>query len=198
MGYKKNEALQVNYIALKKTTGLTDVKMRVYNTADVLINEYTMIEVAASSGDAALGLYRKSFTPTTDGQWRVRIESVINGDDISKIFEIGNFKLDDIETIVADIDGNVDQALLDIAAVKGVVDSTEGKVDQAILDVAAVKGVVDSTEGKVDQTILDVAAVKGVVDSTEGKVDQSLLDIAAVKGVVDNIDLQVNAGGYIL
>jgi hypothetical protein len=191
MDYKKNEALQVNYIALKKTTGLTDVKMRVYNPADVLVNEYTMVEVAASSGDASLGLYRKSFTPTTDGQWIVRIESIVNGDDISKIFEIGNYNLDDVKAQTQSIedkediiDGNVDQALLDVAAVKGVVDSTEGKVDQTLLDVAAVKGVVDSTETKVDGVVIDIAAVKAQTQSIEDK--------------VDTIDLQINAGGYIL
>jgi len=203
--YKKGEVLKVNYLALKKTEGLTDVTMYVYNPSDVLVNTVVMTEVVAESGMDALGLYRGSFTPALEGQYRVRIESATNGDDISKVFEIGNFKLDDLDAQLVTIDGKIDNLDADVVAVKGVVDSTEGKVDGLVVDVAAVKGVVDGI-------VTDVAAVKGVVDTTDGKVDNLDADVVAVKGVVDatklvvdatkivvdSIDAQISQGGYIL
>ena len=176
MSYRKNVAIKVNYVALHRQTGLTDLEMKIYDeTGTELGSGLSPITLVAVPSNG--GAYYGSFTPDAKGQWRIRIQSATNFDDIQKVFEISN----------ADVDSNEDK-----------IDIIDGNIDQALLDIAAVKGVVDSTEVKVDQTILDVAAVKGVVDSTEGKVDQSLLDIAAVKGVVDNIDLQVNAGGYIL
>jgi len=142
--YKKGEVLKVNYLALKKTAGLTDVTMYVYNPSDVLVNTVVMTEVVAESGMDALGLYRGSFTPALEGQYRVRIESATNGDDISKVFEIGNFKLDDLDAQLVTIDGKVDNLDADVVAVKGVVDATKLVVD-------ATKIVVDSIDAQISQ-----------------------------------------------
>ena len=146
MIYKKDEAIKVNYLALKKTIGLTDVEMQIYNPSDTLITTATMVEEVSETGENDLGLYRSSFTPTSSGQWRIRIQSATNGDDISKIFEIGNYKLDDLQTQLVTIDGKIDNLDDDVVDVKGVVDSTEGKVDGLVIDVAAVKSVVDSID----------------------------------------------------
>jgi hypothetical protein len=144
--YKKNEAIKVNYIALKKTVGLTDVEMQVFNPADVLVSTFTMTEVVAGSGENALSLYRASFTPTTDGQWRIRIQSATNLDDISKVFEIGNYKLDDVKDQLDTVEGKVDIIDGNVTSIKGTVETTDGKVDGIIVDIAAVKAVVDSID----------------------------------------------------
>lgn len=198
--YKKNEALQVNYIALHKTAGLTDVYMKVYNPSDTLVTTVTMTEVVAASGENVLGLYRGSFTPTTDGQWRVRIESVTNNDDISKIFEVGNYKLDDvkdqtqsIEDKTDIIDGNVDLIKTETDKIQTIDDNvdlikTETDKIQTIDDnLDSVKTTVETTDGKVD--IID-----GNVDSIKTETDK----IQSIKETVEAIDTDIAPGGYIL
>jgi len=148
MKYKLNTVIKVNYTALHRAASLVDLDMKVYDEAGVLFSTVTLTEISGSGG-----IYYGSFTPDAIGQWRIRIQSVTNLDDIQKIFEISTSDIDEvklqtqsIEDKIDTIDGNVSQSLLDIAAVKDVVDSTEGKVDTVILDVAAVKGVVDAID----------------------------------------------------
>lgn len=139
--YKKNDALKVNYIALNKTTGLTDVSMAVYDEVGGLFSTVTMTEVVGAGG-----LYQGSFTPDESGQWRVRITSATNLDDISKIFEIGNYKLDDVKDQTQDIEDKIDIIDGNVTSIKSTVETTDGKVDTIITDVAAVKAVVDAIE----------------------------------------------------
>lgn len=175
MGYKKNVAIKVNYVALHRTTGLTDLEMHFYDEAGVevpITSPVTMTEIVGGNG-----AYYGSFTPDAKGQWRIRIQSATNNDDIQKVFEISDSDADEIKLQTQSIedktdiiDGNVDQTLLDIAAVKTQTQSIEDKAD--IID------------GNVDQTLLDIAAAKAVIDAT--------------KVVVDSIDDQISTGGYIL
>lgn len=138
--YKKNEAIKVNYIALNKTTGLTDVEMEVFNPSDVLVTTVTLVEVAAGSGEDPLGLYRGSFTPTTEGQWRIRIQSATNNDDISKVFEIGNYKLDDVKDQLDTVEGKVDVIDGNVTAIKT---KTDNLPANTATELANIKSVVD-------------------------------------------------------
>lgn len=172
MRYKIGEAVTVDYIALKRTTGLTNLKMQVFDEAGIEFagSPITMIEVIAGTGENDLGLYTADFTPDAVGRWRIRIESATNKDDLSKIFQIQVTKEDDIKTVV---------------------DSIEGKVDNLDLDIIDVKTVVDSTEGKVDNLDADVIAVAGQI--TDVKVQTQ-----SIEDKIDAIDLQIDSGGYIL
>jgi len=130
MRYKKNNVLKVNYVALHKTVGLTDLEMKVYDEASVLFDTVTMTAVPSNGG-----AYYASFTPDAKGQWRIRIQSDTNHDDIQKVFEVGDSDIDEIKLQTQSIedkediiDANVDQALLDIAAIKLVVDDIDDQI----------------------------------------------------------------------
>jgi hypothetical protein len=195
--YKKNEAIKVNYLALKKTVGLTDVTMYVYNTLDVLVSTLVMTEVVADSGMDALGLYRSSFTPTTEGQWRIRIESATNGDDISKVFEIGNYKLDDIKDQTQDIedkvdiiDGNVDLVKIETDKIPAIKTETD--------KIPAIKTETDkiqTIDDNVDTVNSNVSAIKAKTDNLPAN---TATELTYIKNKVDSIDTQINPGGYIL
>jgi len=165
MGYKKNVAIKVNYVALHRTAGLTDLDMKVYDEAGVLFATVTLTEIVGGGG-----AYYGSFTPDEKGQWRIRIQSATNHDDVQKVFEISNNDVDDV---------------------KSQLDTVEGKIDVIDGNVTSIKGTVETTDGKVDTVITDVAAVKGVVDSTETKVDGMITKL-------QDIDDQISTGGYIM
>jgi endonuclease IV len=131
MEYKNGVAITIEYIVLGRTTGLTDVTLKAYNSSDVLKNTITMTEVSG-------GLYRATFTPDSVGLWRVAITSVTNLDNIQKGYQIVAYTIADAGT--------------DIAAVKGVVDTIAIDTTTIISDVGDVKGVVDTIA-------LDTAAI---------------------------------------
>ena len=137
---KKNEEFRVNYIAIGKTTGLTDLTLTVYDEGGIAFG--APIVMAEDAG----GLYHGSFTPDAAGQWRITISSVVNHDDLQKVYDVVLATTDDVKTQtqsiedkVDTIDGNVSQVLLDVAAVKLQTQSIEDKVDD-------VKTVVDSID----------------------------------------------------
>lgn len=173
MHYRKDEVLKVVYMALSKTGGLTDLTLRVYNPSNDLVNTITMTEVSEGSGIGG-GLYTGSFTPTVAGQYRIRIDSAINSDDFAKVYEIANLDLDDVKTELDLIDGKIDVIGTD--------------VDTALLDLISI-------EGKVDTANTNIGLIKTKTDNLP--VDTATT-LAAIKAVVDSIELQVNAGGYIL
>ena len=193
--YKKNEPIKVNYIALKKTTGLVDVLMQVYDENGVAFGSpITMTEVVAGSGENPLGLYQGSFTPDENGQWRIRIESATNGDDISKVFEVGKYKLDDIKDQTQDIedkidiiDGNVDLIKTETDKIPAIKTETD-KIQTIDDNVDSVKTTVEATDGKVD-------AIKAKTDNLPADTATQLDDI---EDKIDDIDTQINPGGYIL
>ena len=135
--YKKNETLTANYVALNKTAYLVDVTMRVYNPSDSLVSTVVMTEVIAESGMAVLGLYRAPFIPNVDGQWRIRITSAVNGDDISKVFEIGNYKLDDIKDQTQDIEDKIDILDNNVDTINTNVSEIKIKTDNLPVDTAS-------------------------------------------------------------
>lgn len=130
MDYKKNSTIKVNYIALNKTTGLTDVTMYVYDELGALFTTVVMTELIEGSGVDPSGLYYGSFTPDEKGQWRVRIQSDTNGDDIQRVFEIGNYDVDDVKTQTQDIEDKVD-------TIDGNIDAIKTKTDNLPADTSS-------------------------------------------------------------
>ena len=143
-GYIKNAVLRVNYVALKKTSGLIDLQMKVYDEVGGLFTTVTMSEISGMGG-----LYEGDFTPDAVGQWRVRIQSATNGDDISKLFETQLTSEDDIKVQTQSIEDKVDASKLVIDATKGVVDATKLVVDATKLVVDNIKTVVDDIHNEI-------------------------------------------------
>jgi methyl-accepting chemotaxis protein len=177
--YKKDVAVTVMYVALKKTTGLADLQMKVYDEVGGLFTTVTLSEVSGNGG-----LYTGSFTPDEAGSWRARIQSVANKDDVQRLFEVNLVGIDDVDSTVTNIDGNV-------TSIKGTVESTAS-------DVTSVKGTVESTasdvtsvKGTVESTASDVTSIKGTVESTAS-------DVTSIKGTVETIADEITTGGYIL
>lgn len=83
MNYNKDSVIKVNYSALHRQLGLTDLIMKVYDETNALQDTITMSEIVNSGG-----IYTASFIPDEIGQWRVRIQSNTNNDDYSKIYEV--------------------------------------------------------------------------------------------------------------
>jgi len=143
--YKKNVAIKINYIAIKKTTGLTDVEMKVYDEAGSLFSTVTMTELGGAGA-----LYYGSFTPDAVGQWRIRIQSATNLDDYQKVFEIGTYDVDDVKDQLDTVEGKVDIIDGNLTSVKGTVESTDSKVDALQIDLTSVKGTVESLDVQIN------------------------------------------------
>jgi hypothetical protein len=139
--YKKNVAIKINYIAIKKTTGLTDVEMKVYDEAGGLFSTVTMTELGGAGA-----LYYGSFTPDAVGQWRIRIQSATNLDDYQKVFEVGNYNVDDVKDQLDTVEGKVDVIDGNVTSIKSTVETTDGKVDDLQSDVTSIKGTVESLD----------------------------------------------------
>lgn len=179
MRYKVGETLTVDYVALKRKTGLTNLKMQVWDEAGVEFagSPITMIEVIAGTGETDLGLYTANFTPDAVGRWRIRIESATNKDDLSKIFEIQATKEDDIKSAVDNLDG-------DVVTLDGKVVALDGKVDNLDADVVAVAGQITNLDA-------DVVAVAGQITDVKSQTQ-------SIEDKIDAIDLEIDTGGYVL
>ena len=166
---KVNEANKLIYVALNKTTGLSDLVLQPYDEAGVTFGTPT------SFTELANGAYEASFTPDAVGVWRVRVSSASNLDDAIKSYDVIATKLDDVKVVVDSVETKVDTIDTVVDATKVVVDSVETKVDTIDTVVDASKVVVDAT--------------KVVVDSVETKVDSMQSDVTEIKA-------NVTIGGY--
>lgn len=163
MDYKKNAAITISFRPINYTTGLTDLTAKVYDESDALFSTTVMTEVVGQGG-----LYESSFTPDEVGQWRVRITSATNLDDVTKAFEVKLHDIDDVDSHVQDV---------------------EDKIDIIDNNVDLIK-----TETDKIQTIDDnVDAIKTKTDNLPADTEQVLTDI---KDVVDNINTNISRGGY--
>lgn len=160
MTYRVGNAIKVNYVALKRTTGLTDLYMRIYdkdgNELGSGLSPVLMTEVVGAGG-----LYQASFTPDAVGQWRIRILSATNGDDISKVFEIEPYNLSDIEDHLEDLEDKLDFIDGNVTSVKNTVESTATKVD-------AIKTKTDNLPA---DTAAELNYIKNKVDSIDAQIN---------------------------
>lgn len=154
MIYKKSVAIKVFYVALHRTTGLTTLDMLVYDELSALFTTVTLTEIVGSGGG-----YYGSFTPDEKGQWRIRIQdtaSAGNGDDIQKVFEVGNSDVDTLDTKIDVIDSNVDLIKLETDKIQTIddnVDAIKIKTENLPVDTAAELDAIDAKLTDIDNQI---------------------------------------------
>lgn len=175
--YTKNKAIHIAYRALNYVTGLTDVSAKVYDEIGGLFTTITLTEVVGQGG-----LYIGTFTPDEAGQWRIRISSITNLDDVTKVFEVGLYDTDDIKVQTQSIEDKID-------IIDGNIDLIKLETDK----IQTIDDNVDSIKTTVESTALDVTAIKTKTDNLPADTEQSLVDI---KTVVDNINTSISRGGY--
>lgn len=153
---KVSVAKKVMYVALNKVTGLTDLLLQPYDEAGVAFGSpIAFVELAN-------GAYEASFTPDAVGTWRVRVSSIVNGDDAIKSFEVVTNDLADIISKVDVIDGIVDSIKTEtdkIQTIDNNIDTIKIETDkiQTIDDnVDSVKTTVESNATKLDTIVLSV------------------------------------------
>ena len=202
MDYKVGLPITIQYVALKKTAGLTDLTFKSYNPSEVLVDTIVMTEVGG-------GVYKAVFTPALVGQWRIDIASVVNGDSAGKVLEIEAYNIGDVKSGVDTVGGKVDAVKTELDAVQSAVGVTDGKVDTLTTKSDAIKTELDTVNGKADTITTNVAAVKTELDTVNGnvsaiksKTDNLPVDTAgaltAIQSAVNGVAAQINVGGYIL
>jgi hypothetical protein len=147
MVYKKGVAIKVFYVALHRTTGLTTLDMKVYDEVGGLSTTITLTEIVGSGGG-----YYGSFTPDEKGQWRVRIQdtgSASNGDDIQKVFEVGNTDVDSLETKIDLIDSNVDLVKTETDKIQSIKTKTDNLPANTATELTDIKNMVQDIDDQV-------------------------------------------------
>lgn len=135
MSYKVNAVREVTYQAAGSTPGLTDVTMEIFDETGAKdipnFPDVVMTEIDST------GRYKGSFTPDTEGKWRVMIDSATKPGKIVRDFDIVGHDVDSVGDAIAVTDGKVD-----ILPTKVEVDA---KIDALIdIDAAAVNAEVDT------------------------------------------------------
>lgn len=100
--YKVNEIIEVTYQATGATSGLTDIKMEIYDeTGAKDVNTFPDV-IMAEIG--VTGRYKGSFTPDVKGKWRIMINSVAKKGKMVRDFDIIDHNIDSIGDAVAAFD----------------------------------------------------------------------------------------------
>lgn len=119
MIHKINTPWEKTYQATKSTSGLTDVKMEIYDQtrAKDIVNfpDVIMTEIGST------GRYYGSFTPDEEGRWRVMIDSATKSGKVVVDIFVTAHDIDSIgdaiaalnDLAAADINTEVDSALAD-------------------------------------------------------------------------------------
>lgn len=83
MQYKINTSIEVRYLAINRTTGISDLKLTPTNPSGVDGSQVTFTEIGG-------GLYKATFTPNALGWWWARVSSVLHPEDVSaKSYYVG-------------------------------------------------------------------------------------------------------------
>lgn len=100
--YKMNEEIKIKYQPSGRQTGLT-VTVDVYSAIDQLIagQSGSMMEIGTT------GVYKKTFTPNTEGEWHVHITDNVGGK-VIKAYSVGNYNLNDVGANLVSTEAKVD------------------------------------------------------------------------------------------
>lgn len=128
--YKVNEVIEVTYQAAAATTGLVDVTMEIYDESGVKdgVNfpDVPMTEIGAS------GRYTGSFTPDTNGKWRVMIDSVVKPGKSLRDYGVVSHNIHSVGGAIAASESNIrgvdDDTLKDIS---DQIDNISGAADSS-------------------------------------------------------------------
>lgn len=117
--YKISEVIEVTYQATKSTSGLTDVKMEIYDETHakdgVNFPDVTMTEIGST------GRYYGVFTPDAEGIWNILIDSATKKGEVVKQYAVVGYNVDAVGDAVAalndistaDVNAQADTALAD-------------------------------------------------------------------------------------
>jgi len=100
MSYKVDNSIKLQYLALNKVTGLTDITLKTYNPSGTLVDTTVLTEASA-------GLYETTFIPNVIGFWRITIVSALNGDSVQKQYQVESADLNSIAISIETIDANI-------------------------------------------------------------------------------------------
>ena len=136
--WKIGEAIDVTYQAVKNTTGLVDVVMKIYDETRALdgVNfpDVTLTEIGAT------GRYYGSFTPDAEGVWMITVDSATKSSAVVKTFNVAGHNVDSIGDAIAalnnlsaaQVNAEVDTALSDYDV------PTKAELDLAEADIRGV------------------------------------------------------------
>lgn len=133
---KVNVEKKVIYIALNKTTGLTDLVLQPYDEAGVAFGS------PIAFTELTNGAYQAAFTPDALGTWRIRVSSVTNHDEATKAFSVVEKDISDVVTLIDAMDVKVDAIKTEtdkIQSTKDEVITAQTKIDNVATDLAIVK-----------------------------------------------------------
>lgn len=183
--YKVGEVIDVTYQATKSTSGLTDVKMEIYDESRAKdignFPDVTMTEIGST------GRYYGSFTPDAEGIWTILIDSATKSGKIVKAFAITAHNLDSIGDAVAAlnnlsaaaVNAEVDTALADYDA------PTKAELDSGLAALNDVSTAEVNTQ--VDTALADYdGPTKAELDTSESNIRGT--DSDTLKTISDQLD----------
>jgi len=148
--YKIGELIEVTYQASNALSGLTDVKMEIYDETGAKdvgnFPDVTMTEIGST------GRYKGSFTPDAEGKWRVMVNSASHIGKMVKDYDVVAHNIDSIGDAVGTVNSEMAK---DVTVAK---DSTVAK------DATVAK---DSTVAK-DATVAKEATLNAVSTKIDG------------------------------
>jgi len=136
-----NKAKQVYYVTDPKVAGLTDLIMTVKNPNGTVLSSVAMEEYAN-------GIYTLGFIPPVLGDYEVTITSVVNGDDITRVYTAVAYDVIDAVNKINIVDGKVDALVIKGDEIKAVVDANGVKLAAVVLKADEIKTVVDANSNK--------------------------------------------------
>jgi len=145
---KVGNPVDVTYQAVKLTTGLSDVVMKIYDETRALdgVNfpDVTMTEIGAT------GRYYGSFTPDAVGVWTVIVDSATKSGPVVQTFIVTANDIDSIATAIAALND------LSAAEVGAEVASALGTYDVAtVSDVGSAEAAIRGTDSDTLKTLSD-------------------------------------------
>lgn len=100
--YKVSEQIEVTYQAAGAASGLTDIKMEIYDETGVKdipnFPDVMMTEIGST------GRYKGSFTPDQKGKWRVMINSNSKKGKVVRDYDVVDYNIDSIGGALTNLD----------------------------------------------------------------------------------------------
>ncbi len=162
--YKSGVAIQVRFAPPDFESGLSDVKMEVYDEAgnEIVGSPFTMTEMDdGAATPTLLGVYEdtSNFTPDAQGYWTVICYSIASGGKTARQYKIEGVDVDDLATASA------------LTTVDTVVDAIKAKTDLLPSDPAdqsAVEVAIDAAESAIRGGTESLETIKNAVDALSG------------------------------
>ena len=165
---KVNVAKKLIYIAINRTTGLSDLVLQPFDETG------TAFGSPIAFTELANGAYEAAFTPDAIGTWRVRVTSVTNHDDAIKQFDVVSYDVADVYTIVDNIETKIDSIKTETDKIQTIDDNID-----------VIKTTTDAIKAETDK----IQTIDNNVDSIKATVESSATDITDIKN-------SIFTGGY--